>query len=60
MGMPNGVGCRRSCRSPEELGATERPAAQQTAAPDAASQAIVVEREKPVVAEKVVEKAVTD
>ena len=62
-------------RPPEERDATERPAAQQAAAPagprgeraaagaagaaDAASQAIVVERGKPVVVEKVVEKAVT-
>ena len=62
-------------RAPGELGAAEAPAAQQTAAPaaarlprgqagaagaaDAASQAIVVERERPVVVEKVVEKAVT-
>lgn len=55
-----------SGRLPEQLGASERPAARQAAAPagaagaaDAASQAIVVERGKPVVVEKVVEKAVT-
>ena len=62
-------------RPPEERGAAELPAAQQAAAPagprgeraaagaagaaDTASQAIVVERGKPVVVEKVVEKAVT-
>ncbi len=62
-------------RPPGQLGASERPAARQAAAPagqrgeraaagaagaaDAASQAIVVERGKPVVVEKVVEKAVT-
>ena len=50
-----------SGRLPEQLGASERPAARQAAAPagaagaaDAASQAIVVERGKPVVVEKVV------
>lgn len=62
-------------RPPEERDATELPAAQQAAAPagprgeraaagaagaaDTVSQAIVVERGKPVVVEKVVEKAVT-